>query len=498
MNIEERSIESLHADLSAQRTEVQRLVAQYLKRIEALDSDGPALHSVIEVNPDALQIAQELDHECRAGRMRGPLHGLGILIKDNIATHDRMPTTAGSLALLGSAAVKDAFVVQRLRAAGAVILGKANMSEWSNGRSLQSRSGWSARGGLTRNPHVLDRSASGSSSGCAAAVAASLCAAAVGTETDGSILGPAAVCGIVGFKPTVGRVSRFGVIPLSHSMDTPGPMARSVRDCALLLGAMVGRDDRDSATWRCPDQNPTEFVSALGQPVLRGARLGVMREPHAALPGVDTLFEGVLATLSRAGAVLVDPITIAYPPALASAKRTVLLHEMKAGVNAYLREFAPGANVRNLADIIAFNEAHATLEMPCFGQDIFHLAEAKASLSSSEYLDALDTMQGMVRSAGIEAVLKQFELDALVAPSGGPAWPSDLPAGAPAMRGSSTPAAMAGTPGITVPAGAWRGLPLGVSFFGAAWSEKKLLALAYEFEQLGGARSSPAFVASLD
>lgn len=497
VEIEERSLSDLSADLAAGRTSAQALVAQYLERIERLDRQGPSLASVIEVNPDAPAIARAIDDERGAGRTRGPLHGIPVLIKDNVATRDSMATTAGSLALLGSTPPQDAFVVQRLRAAGAVILGKTNMSEWANGRSLQSSSGWSARGGLTRNPYVLDRSASGSSSGSAVAVAASLCAAAVGTETDGSILSPASVCGVVGMKPTVGLISRRGVIPISRSLDTPGPLARNVRDCALLLGAMSGADPRDEATCDGAAQRLPDYAAALDADSLGGARLGVARQFFGFHDMLEPVYQSVLTALERAGAVLVDPVTLPHLDKLGAAKRTVLLYEMKAGLNAYLQDQGANAPVRSLADIIAFNRNNTAREMPWFSQDIFLMAQAKGPLSDAEYLEAHATCRRIARTDGIEAVLRQHRLDALIAPTAGPAWCTDLLLGDHALGGSTSPAAAAGTPSISVPAGNVHGLPLGLSFFGEAWSEMRLLSLAYAFEQATHARRVPGYRPSI-
>ncbi len=497
MNVEERALWELQHELAAGRTDALNLVTQYRQRIQTLDRCGPALRSVLELNPDAEQIAQDLDAERRQRGARGPLHGIPVLLKDNIATLDRMQTTAGSLALLGSRVARDAFVVQRLRAAGAVLLGKANMSEWSNGRSLQSRSGWSARGGLTRNPYVLDRSASGSSSGCAVAVAASLCAAAVGTETDGSILSPASVCGIVGLKPTVGLVSRCGVIPLSHSLDTPGPMARNVRDCALLLGAMTGRDPMDGAMPESAESALGDYAGALDPQALRGARLGVARQFFGFHEDAEPVYGQALAALSQAGAVLIDPVALPQLAAMGAAKRTVLLYEMKAGMNAYLHALGPGARVRSLADIIAFNQEHAALEMPWFSQDLFLMSQAKGPLSDSDYLEALATLRRIARTQGIAAVLREHRLDALLAPTCGPAGVSDLRRAERSLGASSSPAAAAGTPSISIPAGDVQGLPLGLSFFAEAWSERKLLGLAYAFEQLTRARQAPRYLPRL-
>ncbi|MCX7175306.1 MAG: amidase [Proteobacteria bacterium] len=441
VDIEERSLSDMRADLDAGRTTAQQLVTQYLERIERLDRHGPCLASVIELNPDALAISRTLDEECKSSGVRGPLHGIPVLIKDNIATRDRMATTAGSLALVGSTPPEDAFVVQRLRAAGAVILGKTNLSEWANGRSLQSSSGWSARGGLTRNPYVLDRSASGSSSGSAVAVAASLCAAAVGTETDGSIVSPASVCGVVGLKPTVGLISRRGVIPISRSLDTPGPMARNVRDCALLLGALTGADPRDAAMRDVAAHAVHDYAAALDADALRGARLGIARQFFGFHDLLEQAYPPMLAALERAGAVLVAPVTLPDLDKLRAPKRTLLLYEMKAGLNAYLQGLGPDAPVTSLADIIAFNQRNAAREMPWFSQDIFLMAQAKGDLSDAEYLEAHATCRRIARTEGIEAVMREHRLDALVAPTTG-----ILPSGAalrqlprPAHRASACP-----------------------------------------------------------
>ena len=499
INIEERSLADLRADMGAGRVDSQRLVAAYTARIEALDRHGPSLASVLELNPDAPAIARALDSERRSKGLRGPLHGLPILIKDNIDTHDRMATTAGSLALVGSRPTEDAFVVQRLRAAGAVILGKTNLSEWANIRSGQSSSGWSARGGLTRNPYALDRSASGSSSGSAVAVAASLCAAAVGTETDGSILSPSSVCGIVGLKPTVGLISRSGIVPIAHSQDTAGPMARNVRDCALLLGALTGADPRDAAMQGDAGLGPRDYIAALDAGALIGARLGVARQFFGFHAGVERAFVPVLAALERAGAVLVDAVTLPAFDTVSDAELTVLLYELKADLNAYLQRLGPGAPVASLAEVIAFNERHAARELKWFGQDLFIKAQAKGPLTDAAYLEARALCLRVARDEGIDAVMREHRLDALIAPTGGPAWVSDLVLGDHYVGGGSTsPAAVAGTPSITVPAALVHGLPVGLSFFAQTWSEARLLGLAYAFEQATLVRRAPRYLASVD
>ena len=485
INVEERSLSELQADMAAGRTSARALVAAYSERIARLDRNGPRLASVIELNPDAAAIAQALDDELKLKGPRGPLHGLPILIKDNIATRDRMQTTAGSLALVGSRPPEDAVVVQRLRAAGAVILGKTNLSEWANIRSTASSSGWSARGGLTRNPYALDRSASGSSSGSAAAAAASLCAAAVGTETDGSILSPSSVCGLVGLKPTVGLLSTRGIVPIAHSQDTAGPMARSVRDCALLLGAMTGP--------------ATDYTQALDAGALKGARLGVVRQFFGFHGPTDRVFAAVLTALEAAGATLIDPVTLPAIETIGDAELTVLLYELKADLNAYLAGLGGNASVKTLADVIAFNERQAAQEMPWFGQELFIKAQAKGPLTDAEYTDARALCLRVAATEGITAQMRAHRLDALIAPTGGPAWLTDLALGDHFVGGNSTtPPAVAGTPSITVPAGAVHGLPVGLSFFADAGSEARLLALAYAFEQTTRARRPPRYLARIE
>ena len=484
IDIEERSLADLQADMAAGRTSARQLVAAYTERIARVDQRGPTLTSVIELNPDAAAIAQALDDELKAKGPRGPLHGLPILIKDNIATRDRMQTTAGSLALVGSRWPDDAAVVQRLRAAGAVILGKTNLSEWANIRSTSSSSGWSARGGLTRNPYALDRSASGSSSGSAAAAAASLCAAAVGTETDGSILSPSSVCGLVGMKPTLGLIGGAGIVPIAHSQDTAGPMARSVRDCALLLSAMT--------------EKPFDYAAGLNPSALKGARLGVARQFFGFHEPTDRVFAGVLKALEAAGATLVDPVTLPAIDTLGDPELTVLLYELKADLNAFLAQLGPDAPVKTLADVIAFNEKNAAREMPWFNQELFVKAQAKGPLTDAEYLDARALCVRVALTDGIQAQMRTHKLDALIAPTGSPAWRTDLVLGDHFVGGgSTTPAAVAGTPSITVPAGEVHGLPVGLNFFGEANSEARLLSLAYAFEQATRARRAPRYLATI-
>lgn len=496
--------ESGLADLQeAQRTgrhSARSLVRLYHERIAAVDHAGPSLRAVIELNPDAEAIARALDRERRERGPRGPLHGIPVLVKDNIDTGDRMPTTAGSLALEGSRAAQDAGLVKRLRDAGAVILGKTNLSEWANFRGHHSTSGWSGRGGQTRNPYVLDRNPSGSSSGSAVAVAANLCAVAVGTETDGSIVSPSSYNGVVGLKPTVGLVSRSGIIPISATQDTAGPMARTVRDAAILLGVLAGTDPRDAATNEADTQRPSgaDYTRCLDAGALRGARIGVAREFFGVHRGVDPLAEQWLDVLRRAGAVLVDPVKWSGESERGGAEFEVFLYEFKAGLNAYLAALGPGAPMQSLAEIIEFNRRQADRELRWFGQEHLEAAETRGPLTEERYRKALATCRRLSRDEGIDAVMQEHRLDALFAPTGGPAHRTDWVHGDHGSGGCSSPAAVAGYPHITVPAGEVCGLPVGASFFGRAWSEPKLLALAYAFEQRVKARRAPRFLPSLD
>lgn len=479
------------------RLNARRLTQMYLQRIESLDRQGPRLGAVIEVNPRALDIAAALDEERRTKGSRGPLHGVPILIKDNVETADPMMTTAGSLALEGWYAPADAPLVARLRAAGAVILGKTNLSEWANFRSTHSISGWSGRGGQTRNPYALDRNPSGSSSGSAVAVAASLCALAVGTETDGSIVSPASINGIVGLKPTVGLISRSGVVPISHSQDTPGPLARSVRDAAVMLSVMAGPDPADPATVAVGNRFEADYSRFLNADGLRGARLGIARRFFAGYTDLDRFLDGCVATLRRAGAVIVDPADLPANDALGSAELEVLLYEFKADLNAYLARLPKNFRIRSLADLIRFNETEAAREMRWFDQELLRRAEAKGDLDSSAYQAARATCLAATRAGGIDAVLAEHKLDAIVTLTSGPAWLIDVVNGdSDTGGGCSTPAAVAGYPHITVPAGLYRGLPVGLSFFGTAFSEPTLLRLASGFEHVAQARVSLRFAAS--
>ena len=486
---------ALRAAMTAGRLSAVDLVRHDLRRIKAIDKAGPKINAVIELNPDAPAQAKVLDAERKAGRVRGPLHGLTVLLKDNIATADRMATTAGSLSLDGLHAQRDSQVVMRLREAGAVILGKTNLSEWANIRSTRSSSGWSSRGGQTRNPHVLNRSTSGSSSGSAAAASAGLCALAIGTETDGSICSPASLCGVVGLKPTVGLVSRAGIIPISASQDTAGPMVRHVRDAALLLQSLAGRDERDAVTAAMPASLP-DYAAALRPDALRGARLGVVRSAVPQQPGVAARFEEALAVLREQGAELVDPVAVPPRDKHRDAELTVLLCELKDGLAAYLRDYQADAAVKSLGDVIAWNRAHAAAAMPHFAQELFDRAEATQGLDTPGYREALATCRRVARDEGLDPLFAEQRLDALVGPTGSVAWPIDHLLGDHFGGGGfGSILAVAGYPHLTVPMGTVAGLPVGLSFGTLAWQEAKLLALGYAYEQASRRRPVPQFLA---
>jgi amidase len=496
--LEEATIAGLQEMMETGRATSESLVSLYLKRIDEVDRGGPGLNAVIEVNPEALAIARELDRERKAKGPRGPLHGVPIVIKDNIDTADKMETTAGSLALLGSKPSRDAGVVERLREAGAVIIAKTNLSEWANFRSTRSTSGWSGRGGQTKNPYALDRNPSGSSSGSAVAAAANLAAAAVGTETDGSIVSPASCCGIVGIKPTVGLVSRAGIVPISHSQDTAGPMARTVADAAVLLGAMSGPDPNDPATVTGGVRNFMDYREFLRPDGLRGARIGVLRSRSFNFPAkLDPILDGAVEAMRKAGAEVVDPVELPGLDATGDPEYEVLLYEFKAGLEAYFAS-RPGSAVRTLDDLIAFNARNADREMPFFGQEILSKAAGKGPLTEKAYLDALAKCRELARERGIDAVLAGHRLDALVVLTNGPAHVTDLVNGDSFSGSSSSPAAVAGYPAITIPAGWVNGLPVGVSLVGTAWSEAALIELAFGLERALGARRPPRFPPTAD
>jgi len=493
-DLEEVSIAELSEGMKSGKYTARSVAESYLSRIQQIDKSGPALNSIIELNPDALAIADALDKERKEKGPCGPMHGIPVVIKDNIATSDKMSTTAGSLALVGSKPPSDSFLVQQLRRAGAVILGKTNLSEWANIRSSHSTSGWSGRGGLTKNPYALNRNTSGSSSGSGAAVSANLCAVGVGTETDGSIVSPSSINGLVGIKPTVGLVSRTGVIPISHTQDTPGPMARSVHDAAILLGALTGVDPEDRATIASKGKFPDDYTRFLDSNGLKGARIGIVRFYFGYHEGVDRLMADALAVLKDQGAVLIDPVETKAFGQLGNAEDLVLSYELKSDMNAYLARLGPNSPVHTLKEIIEYNENNKSAEMPYFGQDLFVKAEARGPLTTKEYTDALAKCRKLIRKEGIDAVMKKHKLDALVAPTDSPAWLTDLVDGDHFVGGSSTAAAVAGYPSITVPAGMVFGLPVGVSFFGKAWSEPTLIKLAYSFEQATKFRKVPQFL----
>jgi amidase len=494
--LDEITISELQEGMKSGRFTARSLVGKYSARIAEIDKGGPAVNSVIEMNPDAPAIADALDQERKTKGPRGPLHGVPVLIKDNIATADKMMTTAGSLALVGAQAPKDSFLAQKLRAAGAVILGKTNLSEWANIRSNHSTSGWSGRGGLTKNPYALDRNPCGSSSGTGAGISANLAAAGIGTETDGSIVCPSSSNGLAGIKPTVGLISRSGIIPISHSQDGAGPMCRTVKDAAILLGALTGVDSDDAATAASAGKSQTDYAQYCDPNGLKGARIGVARKYFGFSEAVDALMEQSLDAMKKMGATLVDPADIPTLGKFGDSEFTVLLYELKADLNAYLARLNGNVQVKTLKDVIEFNERHHDQELRYFGQDVFIKAEAKGPLTEKEYLDAVAKNHQLARVEGIDALMDKHQLDAIVAPTGGPAWLTDLINGDHVAGGSSNAAAVAGYPNINVTAGYLSGLPVGISFFGRAWSEPTLIKLAYSFEQATKARQAPRFLAT--
>ncbi len=487
--LEEATVAQLQERMRSGATTARALVDAYRSRIDAVDRRGPALRAILELNPEAESIADQLDRERKAGRIRGPLHGIPILIKGNIDTHDRMATTAGSLALKGVVAPRDAFIVERLRAAGAVILGKTNLSEWANFRSLHSSSGWSGIAGQGRNPYALDRTPCGSSSGSGQAAAANLTTLAIGSETDGSIVCPSAAHSLVGIKPTVGLVSRSGIVPIAHSQDTAGPMARTVADAAALLTVLTGVDPRDPATM-ASDGKTGDYMRALDANGLRGARIGVARAKVTGYHDeTDRLFGNAIAAMKMAGAEVIDPADIPHVGEYDDTELTVLLYEFKADLNAYLAN--AGAGVKTLADVIAFNTANKSEEMPYFGQDLFLRAQEKGPLTDRAYVDARAKCERLSRREGIDAIMDRLRLDAIVAPTAGPPWTIDLLNGDHFTGASSTPAAVAGYPSIAVPMGFVSGLPVSMSLIGRAWSEATLIKIAYAYEQATKHRKPP-------
>jgi amidase len=493
--LDEITISELQDGMKSGRFTSQALVEKYTARIHEIDKQGPSVNSIIELNPDAPSIAAALDRERQQKGPRGPMHGVPVVVKDNIDTADRMMTTAGSLALVGSKPPKDSFVAQKLRAAGAVILGKTNLSEWANIRSSHSTSGWSGRGGLTKNPYALDRNPCGSSSGTGAGVSANLVACGIGTETDGSIVCPSSSNGLAGIKPTVGLISRSGIIPISHSQDSAGPMCRTLRDAATMLGALTGVDPQDPATAASAGKSYTDYTQFCDPNGLKGARIGVARKYFGFSDAVDALMEQSLDVLRKQGAAVVDPADIATLGKFDETELLVFMYELKADLNTYLARLGPSAPVKTLQDIIEFNNRNRQKEMPYFGQDLFLKSQAKGPLTDKQYTDALARNHQLARTEGIDATMDKYQLDAIVAPTGGPAWLTDLINGDHVAGGSSNSAAVAGYPNINVMAGYLWGLPVGISFFGRAWSEPTLIKLAYSFEQATKARQAPRFIA---
>ncbi len=496
MILPEWTIAELQEKMDSGELSTRQIAELYLQRIEAVDKGGPFINSIIELNPDVLEIADALDAERKAGKLRGPLHGVPVLLKDNIDTHDRMQTTAGSIALEGNFAAKDAFIVKQLRKSGALILGKTNLSEWANFRGKRSVSGWSSRGGLTRNPHALDRSACGSSSGSGAAVAANLATVAIGTETDGSIICPAQTNGIIGIKPTLGLLSRSGIIPIAHSQDTPGPMARTVTDAAILLGVMTGVDAADSATRLSRKRALKDYTKFLDYDGLKGARIGVARNMAGTNPKILKIFEHCLEVMKQLGAVIVDPADVPNFDKFGPTEIEVLHYEFKADLNKYLKSLPENVRVHSMEDVIKFNDENADRVMLYFGQEHMITAQEKGLLRAKKYKDALAKNLRLSRKDGIDAALRKHKLDAIVVPSGGPAWVIDLANGDGINwdMESTSPAAVAGYPHITVPAGHVFGLPVGLSFFAKAWQEAELIKYAYAFEQATQFRRQPRYL----
>ncbi len=494
-DLDEVTITQMQEWLKSGKYTSESIVNTYLERIQNIDKSGPALNSIIEINPDAAAIARKLDEERKSGKVRGPLHGIPIVIKDNIDTSDKMATTAGSLALAKNTAQNDAFIVKQLREAGAIILAKTNLSEWANFRSNRSSSGWSGRGGQTRNPYMINRNPCGSSSGTGVAVSANLCVAGIGTETDGSVVCPSSTNGLVGIKPTVGLCSRSGIIPISQSQDTAGPMARTVTDAAILLGILTGTDNNDPATIESEGKVFADYTKYLVNEGLKGVRIGVSRNFFGFHEKVDALMEKAIAELKELGANVIDPANIEFVKECGEAEFQVLLYEFKDGVNKYFAGMKPEVGVKTLEDLINFNNDHADEELRYFGQETLIEANKKGPLTDAKYLQALASTRKYSRELGIDSTMRRRSLDIIIAPTGGPAWVTDFINGDRYLGGSSTPAACSGYPNITVPAGFIEGLPVGISFIGKAWSEPLLLKVAYSYEQATKHRKTPGFAA---
>lgn len=471
---------------------IKEVIEAYLKRIEEIDQNGPSLHSIIQVNPDAIQIAERLDKEMNEGKPRGPLHGIPVVLKDNIDTYDGMPTTAGSRALKNSFPLKDSHVAKLLKEAGAIIIGKANLSEWANFRGELSTSGWSGIGGQTKNPYVLSRNPCGSSSGSAVAVSANLTMLAIGTETNGSIVCPSHINGIVGIKPTVGLISRSGIIPISFTQDTPGPMARSLRDATIMLGALVGIDSTDEKTIHSQGKYHTDYTPFLKEDGLKGKKIGLYKKPLGHHYKVDELMYETVAFLEEQGVEIIE-IDEIEGPEVGGYSFEVMLYEYKDGLNTYFQSLGNEAPIKNIEELISFNKADS-IELNYFNQKYLEMAQEKGDLNSPEYINALNIMQSGSRENGIDRVMDLYDLDAIIAPTGSPAWQTDLINGDHYQFGSSSPAAISGYPNITVPMGFVDELPVGISFFGRAWSEAILIEIAYGYEQASQHRKKPLFL----